>query len=498
MFRRFIRLTQVGLAALLATSAVFSAGGESPPGPTASVLRSPAGFGRRIRTDYTAEQYVKSVASVLSVYDSPAKVGGATEPQSGYVGSATCARCHANTYATFQQTWHPNMLRPADDSILLGDFASPDPDFTFSRADVKWVLGGQYKQRYLTEMGGQLYVLPAEWNIVTGEWVAYEVENWQARPYGQYCAGCHTTGYDPETQTWLEPGVRCEACHGPGADHVASTGSRAQIVNPAELEFDDQVEVCAQCHSRGEDPSGQFPFPVGYRPGGPAKLSETFVLSTDPDDFWPDGTAKRHHMQYHDWRQGAHGQSVSCVFCHDSHSVGETDHQTRMVGNDRCLVCHEGQTDLAAHIPFMAAKADRVNCTDCHMPQVSKLVPTDFQILSHTFRPPNPTLSLAYGGQAQMPNACNLCHADKTPEWAASVLGQALPPTDATRVPPATPLPVPTRVVAPVAASDGGEVAALPRSQSGSQNVWLAGLVVAALVGLFGAWWARRTMRMKQ
>ena len=419
--------------------------------------------------------------------------------KSGYVGSATCARCHANTYATFIQTWHPNILRPADDSNILGDFNRQDPDLTFEREEVKWVVGGQYKQRYLTEINGELHVLLSEWNILAGDWSLYVSGEWSGkeaeilrkRPYGQYCAGCHTTGYDPASQTWVEAGVGCEACHGPGADHVASTGNRTEIINPAKLDFQDQVEVCAQCHSRGEDPSGEFPFPVGYHPGGPAKLSEAFKLSTDIKDFWPDGSVKRHHMQYQDWRQGAHRDSVSCIFCHTSHSVGETDHQTRMVGKDRCQVCHEAQTDLAAHIPFMAAQVDQVNCTDCHMPQISKLVVTDFEILSHTFRPPNPALSVAYGGQDKMPNACNFCHTDKTPEWAATILGQEIPEVNATAVPPPTSMPVPTQVVALSPETGADENSLMTLLPTNNQIVWPWILGLGVLIGLFGALWWR-------
>ena len=447
----------------------------------------------------TAAMLTISASSSINV-ESPAIQ---SEPQSKYVGSATCARCHANTYATFTQTWHANMLRPAEDAIILGDFTSQDPDLVFKREDVQWVLGGQYKQRYLTEIDGKLYVLLAEWNVaneewspyVTGEWIAYEGELWRNRSYDQYCAACHTTGYNPATQTWVEPGVGCEACHGPGADHVASTGNRTKIINPANLGFQEQVEICAQCHSRGEDASGRHPYPVGYYPGGPARLNETFVLSTDPDDFWPDGTSKRHHMQYQDWVQGTHQNSVSCIFCHTSHIVGETDHQTRMVENDRCLICHEGQSDLAAHIPFMANAVDQVNCTDCHMPQVSKLVPTDFQILSHTFSPPDPALSIAYGGFDQMPNACNICHEDKSPEWAASVLGQEIPPGSATRVPPPTPFPVPTNIPPPLDSSLGSELA-FPQAQSNSQPSWLWWLGVVLLIGLLSALYARRRMKL--
>ncbi len=415
-----------------------------------------------------------------------------SEYQSAYIGSETCARCHANTFATFNQTWHAIILRPADASNILGDFSSSGPDLTFKLEDVEWVLGGQYKQRYLTNIDGRLFVLPAEWNIVTGEWGAYHAEGWRLRPYSQYCAGCHTTGYDATTQTWVEPGVGCEACHGPGRDHVTSTGNRAMIINPAGLSFQDQIEVCAQCHSRGEDPSGQFPFPVGYHPGGPAKLSETFVFSTDSTDYWPDGTAKRHHMQYHDWRLGAHRDSVGCIFCHTSHTIGETDHQTRMVGNDRCIVCHEGNTDLVSHIPFMASTVDKVNCTDCHMPQISMLVPTDFQIRSHSFRPPNPALSITYDGQDQMPNACNLCHLGQTPEWAASILGQEIPSVGATPVPPPTPLPISTAIVRTAIESRTSEqlVSLEPEISNRSSWLWLVGF--AAMAGFLGTLWTIR------
>jgi hypothetical protein len=417
--------------------------------------------------------------------------------ESGYVGSTTCARCHANTSSAFQQTWHPGILRPVNVSDILGDFSGQDPIRTFTRDDVTWVVGGQYKQRYLTEIDGTLYVLPAEWNLEMNAWVPYEVENWRSRPYNQYCAGCHTTGYDPITQTWVEPGVGCEACHGPGGDHVAAAGDRTKIVNPAELEFQDQTEVCAQCHSRGEDPTGEFPFPVGYRPGGPAKLLETFVLTTDPVDFWPDGTAKRHHMQYQDWRQGTHFESVGCIFCHTAHSVGETDHQTRMVGNDRCLVCHEGNADLGTHIPYMASSVDEAICTDCHMPKVSMLISSDFQIRSHTFKPPDPALSIAYGGQERMPNACNLCHTEESPEWAAAILGHETPPDNATRVPIPTQPTVPTKIPLPAITSGKDETPLTSQIELKNNNLLMWGAVLALLIALSGAVLAYRKVKLR-
>jgi hypothetical protein len=333
--------------------------------------------------------------------------------------------------------------------VILGDFASTDPDLSFTRDDLAYVVGGQFSQRYLTEIEGELYILPAQWNIVSGEWVAYHPDDWRERPYTSYCAGCHTTGFDPNTGTWLEDGVQCEACHGPGLDHVALAGDRAHIVNPANLTFDEQTEVCGQCHLRGHDPTGEYDFPTQYRPGGPLTLNEAFIPTTDPDAFFPDGSSKRHHQEYLDWQLSPHAEGVACVFCHVSHSRGETEHQTRFVGNHRCVICHEEKKDLALHIPFHPL--GEMVCTDCHMPTLAESSEAEynFDFHSHTFWPPDPRVTMQYGGQGVMPNACNLCHSDQSPEWAAQAMGLeietvSLQPTPTAPRPP-TPVPTATR-----------------------------------------------------
>ena len=51
-----------------------------------------------------------------------------------------------------------------------------------------------------------------------------------------------------------EFGIACEACHGPGAEHIAFHKSMARdqevdpIVNPAKLTHERSTEVCGQCH----------------------------------------------------------------------------------------------------------------------------------------------------------------------------------------------------------------------------------------------------------
>jgi formate-dependent nitrite reductase cytochrome c552 subunit len=404
----------------------------------------------------------------------------AQEP--GYVGSSKCAQCHGAKYESYQQTWHARILRPASDETVLGDFSSTDPDLTFSRDDVVYAVGGQFSQRYLTEIDGELYVLPAQWNEASAEWVAYHPDDWQERPYAQHCAGCHTTGFEAASGKWAEDGVQCEACHGPGLEHVALAGDPAYIVNPAVLTFDEQTEICGQCHLRGHDPTGQYDFPTDYLPGGPLSLDEAFIPTTDPEAFWPDGSSRRHHQEYLDWKLSGHAAGVACVFCHVSHSRGETLHQTRFVGDHRCVICHEEKKDLALHIPYHPPV--EMVCTDCHMPTLAEAATAEynFDFHSHTFWPPNPALTLQAGGQDKMPNACNLCHDDQSPEWAAQAMGLEI--GEVILAPTVTPvtLPTPVPTATPFLGLSEEEFAEEQRS-SGSLLLWLAaGLGLLAVV----------------
>jgi len=400
----------------------------------------------------------------------------------GYVGASKCAQCHGAKYESYQQTWHARILRPANDETVLGDFSSTDPDLSFNRDDVAYVVGGQFSQRYLTDIDGELYVLPAQWNVNSREWVAYHPDDWQERPYAKHCAGCHTTGFEAASGEWVEEGVQCEACHGPGLDHVALAGDRSQIVNPATLTFDEQTAICGQCHLRGHDPTGQYDFPIDYRPGGPLTLDEAFIPTTETDAFFPDGSSRRHHQEYLDWQLSAHAEGVACVFCHVSHSPGETLHQTRFVGNHRCVICHEEKKDLALHIPYHPV-GDMV-CTDCHMPTLAESSEAEynFDFHSHTFWAPDPRVTIQYDGQKVTPNACNLCHADQSPEWAAEVMGLeietvSLMPT-ATVISPPTPVPT----VTPFLGLTEEELAEEPAG-GGSVLLWVAaGVGLVAIV----------------
>jgi hypothetical protein len=62
------------------------------------------------------------------------------------------------------------------------------------------------------------------------------------------CFSCHTTGFRPGSPLGRLRGVQCEACHGPGKEH---------IIHPqvSRLRDDVLVSVCMECHNKEITPN---------------------------------------------------------------------------------------------------------------------------------------------------------------------------------------------------------------------------------------------------
>ena len=89
-----------------------------------------------------------------------------------------------------------------------------------------------------------------------------------------------------------------------------------------------------------------------------------------------------------------------------------------MRGNRACLQCHEEMAaDLTRHTRHAADSAGS-NCYNCHMPHTAYGLLK--AIRGHTIETPNVAATLKTG----RPNACNLCHLDKTLDSTAEQLAK--------------------------------------------------------------------------
>lgn len=295
------------------------------------------------------QSLVIAVAGVIAIMASSLVIGDVHT--AAYKGSATCKMCHKNMHKAivegYEKTAHPIAMQKADTpGAILGDFSS---NTAFTKDKVAFVLGrGRSEQAYLD---ANLQVLPAEWVVKSKSWKPTAAADGSTQ-----CIGCHVTGYNPTTKAYVEAGVGCEECHGPGGDHVGGP-SKTTIVNPKNLGGKEQAMLCGQCHSVGKDTTGKYAFPVNFRPGD--DLTKSFV------DAKP--TAPGRNQQYSELMQSKHGQmGFSCILCHDPHNVAGQPLQLKKPINDLCLGCHAGTIkDMATHAPSAPAGA---TCATCHMP----------------------------------------------------------------------------------------------------------------------------------
>lgn len=364
-----------------------------------------------------------------------------------FVGSQACQKCHSALYESWKQTRMANVVSDPKlhPEAVLADFTQANPLVTFSLDRVAFVYGSRYKQRFFTKIGDDYYVLPAQWDVVNKKWLPFHVPDtgadwWtahylssnMARPTGPLCDGCHSVNYDITTHQVTEWNVGCEKCHGPGSEHVAhpSTGN---IVNPDRLDANLSNDTCIQCHSQGQPKanpiaipgtslSRYYDWPVGFLPG--ERLSDIWNLEDHrPGEtnfyYFADGTAHKNRMQGNDYIRSlmAH-RDIRCSSCHDVHS-NKNPSNLIQTGNALCLNCHRdlgvtgpgtNQT-VAAHTHHAESSAGS-QCTACHMPQIEATLPGVF-VAAHTFRFISPRLT----EQFNEPNACNLCHKDKTAAW---------------------------------------------------------------------------------
>ncbi|MGC2400415.1 MAG: cytochrome c3 family protein [Acidobacteriaceae bacterium] len=112
---------------------------------------------------------------------------------------------------------------------------------------------------------------------------------------------------------------------------------------------------------------------------------------------------------------------ASCGSCHNPHSHNESSNLTSLKFKDQpdlmCTGCHtqfQDQSRATAHTHHpLNTEASR--CVSCHMPRIMDALL--FRARSHQIDDiPSAEMTLRFG-QEDSPNACLLCHAEKTPQW---------------------------------------------------------------------------------
>ena len=311
-----------------------------------------------------------------------------------------------------------------------------------------------------------LWLFPWVYMIEQKKWIPYE-DSFIADPqfgrpptvWNQSCIACHAVAGQPQHQPSDDPftiefhsniadfGISCEACHGPGKPHVEkhqelldaninvelSGTADNTIINPERLDKERQAQVCGQCHSLFESghPEAFLADGLDYQPGNDLLANRKMIHHKDTDPsllyynmFWNDGTMRIGGREYPGLVQSkcyTHGE-MTCLSCHSLHSMQEPSKQLglNMNTDHACIQCHKEPkytTDLALHTHHQV-DSEGSRCFNCHMPHTSYALMRG--IRSHRIDSPHIRLSQ----KNEKPNACNLCHLDKTMQWTADNLTQ--------------------------------------------------------------------------
>jgi len=373
---------------------------------------------------------------------------GDLDARADYIGSATCASCHDVQQRAWSDSLHAAAMRPAIPPHVHAAFdgtrvpwapaghAVPQRegdrfviDVVFGRSEparhlAAYALGrAPLEQHLVTFPGGRLQPLPVAFDTARSEWFDVfasdprEPSDWgywanRGMTANTQCLYCHTTGYekgyapasDQYETRWAELGVTCEACHGPGAAHVARhrAGTTAGDDPYRPLAGDQLLDLCAACHALRRDVA------PGFRPGAPF-LDHFEPVLLDGAEYHPDGQLLGETYEWGSFLQSAKYQrGIGCTACHEPHGA-----RLRAEGNDLCLGCHDARLGSPAHTHH-DADGPGAACVACHMP-VTVYMERDPRH-DHSFSLPDPERTRALG----IPSACDRCHAERDPAWAAA------------------------------------------------------------------------------
>ena len=326
---------------------------------------------------------------------------------------------------------------------------------------------------YPSGNGRELYMLPFAYLIEERRWVP-RVSVFLTPPnlleprkvWNRDCLPCHATGgrplYEPGGQgapdTWLaEIGIACEACHGPSAEHAAlnrnpfrryghyfSGEPDNSVTQPRSLDPIRAGQVCGQCHSlhtqyNGEEWAASFVDSTPYRPGhdlaettyivqsktlSKSPLMEQFVRERPgllDEWFWRDGEIRVVGREYNGLIESPcfDGGAFSCLSCHSIHDSEPDDRlKADMRGDAACTQCHTEVGALSSAHTHHEVSSEGSRCQNCHLPH------TSYGLLkasrSHRVSSPSVEVELSSG----RPNACNLCHLDRSLGWTAKYLDE--------------------------------------------------------------------------
>jgi hypothetical protein len=363
-----------------------------------------------------------------------------TAPGVAFTGSKSCAGwgCHEEICRNYARTPHGNSMGPANAPSELAKVPHRitvynkklDRYFEVVRAGsdlyqtqyqldesgnrvftsahkLEYRIGGHFTgNTYVIRWGQHLFQAPLSYYVRANQWDLSPGYEDAPRPFNRpimLCPYCHNGQpevvpnragmYQNPPFRFMEYGIGCEVCHGPGELHLQERSKHPKrkfgtvdttIVNPARLSPRLADDICMKCHegwaARVLQPGkGELDF----RPGTP--LYETVALFKVPvkkdqraelerlEALPPvKGTVstpmwfKHSLMEMSRCFHASNGQ-LRCITCHVHHNP-PTENNKVAYYREKCFTCHSNES---CKLPLQERlRQESTNdCVGCHMPR---------------------------------------------------------------------------------------------------------------------------------
>jgi Flp pilus assembly protein TadD len=334
---------------------------------------------------------------------------------SGYVGNEACAGCHAAIYESYRRTPMARASGPAIENVIPADFVHsnsgvhyrvsseanhvwldfdrPDDPAVRGRRELLYYVGsGRRGLSYLFVQDGFLFESPVNWYSHEQRWdMAPAYQNAREIPLNlpafTSCLRCHVSGMRPPVQgtenlypklAFLDAGVSCERCHGPGAAHITGAeiaAAEGTIVNPSRLSPERRDAVCMQCHLEGKvaiERAGRHTYE--FQPGDDLSDYTRYYVMPDSLKRRLGGVSQVEALTMSMCKRKS-GDRMSCTSCHDPHYEPLPEERVAYY-REKCVACHGTQFASKHH-------ANQPDCTLCHMPTAASTDVAHTQVTDH-------------------------------------------------------------------------------------------------------------------
>lgn len=329
------------------------------------------------------------------------------------------------------------------------------------RYPVDFTIGSKWQQAYATRLpNGQIHVFPIQYNAIHRRWLNFwkvidpegseraDVRTFEkfsaTTSYQANCAVCHTSqlrntqggGFEADHLEFREPGVNCEMCHGPSAQHVEAMRlgkpyNKLAADPPVDftgISSRQYLEICGQCHRqsamRDPGPNGELNYSPGtpFYPQNKSRPYGEFSRKA----FYKDGRFRETTFIVESLRRSACFQKgqANCGHCHDVHGekaeANPKSLRFRQEPDRMCLQCHAQMGSRIESHTRHPAKSEASRCVACHMPPIMNSLL--FRARTHQIDDiPNAAMLERFGPE-ESPNACLLCHDQKDTAWLSAEL----------------------------------------------------------------------------